>query len=278
VSGFARLLQAARRRGSAVPALVVGDLASAEGALRAAARRPLVLLVPGHLVTRPAGAILVAGLRTHVERSGLPVWIQLDHGHALDEIAAACELGVSAVMADASHLPYGENAAFVTAARAIAARYGVAVEAQLGRLEGEENVARSVDPVALTDAAEAARFVRDTGVQCLGVAVGNVHGHYRRSPRLDLDRIREIAAVTDAPLALHGGSGLPASHVREAVRAGIAKVNVHTELRTAHLGATAGAVHAGDAQELLTAQSQAVERAARQLLSRMLEHKMLHAA
>ena len=278
MTGFDRLLKAARDRGSAVPALVVHDLASAEGALRAAARRPLVLLVPGHLVTRPAGAILVAGLRAHVERSGLPVWIQLDHGHTLDEIAAACELGVSAVMADASHLPYGENAAFVAAARALAAPCGVAVEAQLGRLEGEENVARRVDPVALTDAAEAARFVRDTGVQCLGVAVGNVHGHYRRPPRLDVDRIRRIAAATEASLALHGGSGLPASSLREAVRAGIAKVNVNTELRTAHLDATADAVRTGDAQELLAAQSQAVERATRQLLSRLTEHKMLHAA
>ena len=266
MTGFGRMLEAARRRGAAVAGFVVQDAESAGAVLRAAAGRPVVLLVPGHLATLPAGEILLSGLRSVIERSGAPAWVQLDHAHAVEEIAAACELGVSAVMADGSHLDHAANREFVLAARGVAARHGVAVEAQLAPLAGDEDVARQAEPGAVTDPGEAAAFVRATGVDCLGVAVGNVHGHYRRTPRLDLARVGRLAAGVPVPLALHGGSGLPVEAVRAAVRAGITKVNVATALRSAYLEATASGVGTGNLRALHRAQAGAVEAAAAQLI------------
>jgi ketose-bisphosphate aldolase len=205
-------------------------------------------------------------MRAMAERAPSPVCLELDHAHDLDVIRAGCELGVGAVMADGSHLPRDENAAFVLAARDVAAPLGIAVEAELGRVEGDEEVAVAADCGELTDAAEAERFARETGADCLAVAVGNVHGVYRGEPRLELDLVRAIAARVDAPLALHGGSGIPGDAVAAAVRAGIAKVNVNTELRQAYLSRTAAALPAAlDGARLLAlhrAQADAVREVA----------------
>jgi tagatose 1,6-diphosphate aldolase GatY/KbaY len=260
------LLEEARRRGTAVAAFTCYDAETVAGVLAAAAGRPVILLLSASLVSAPEGDLLVAGMRAMAERAPSPVCLELDHAHDLDVIRAGCELGVGAVMADGSHLPRDENAAFVLAARDIAAPLGIAVEAELGRVEGDEEVAVAADCGELTDAAEAERFARETGADCLAVAVGNVHGVYRGEPRLELDLVRAIAARVDAPLALHGGSGIPGDAVAAAVRAGIAKVNVNTELRQAYLSRTAAALPAAlDGARLLAlhrAQADAVREVA----------------
>jgi tagatose 1,6-diphosphate aldolase GatY/KbaY len=260
------LLEEARRRGTAVAAFTCYDAETVAGVLAAAAGRPVILLLSASLVSAPEGDLLVAGMRAMAERASSPVCLELDHAHDLDVIRAGCELGVGAVMADGSHLPRHENAAFVLAARDIAAPLGIAVEAELGRVEGDEEVAVAADCGELTDPAEAERFARETGADCLAVAVGNVHGVYRGEPRLELDLVRAIAARVDAPLALHGGSGIPGDAVAAAVRAGIAKVNVNTELRQAYLARTAAALPAAlDGARLLAlhrAQADAVREVA----------------
>jgi tagatose 1,6-diphosphate aldolase GatY/KbaY len=239
IAGFGEMLAAARSRGTAVGAFTCYDAESAAGVLSAAGGRPVVLLVSAGLVTGPGGDLLAAALRAMAERVAAPVCLELDHAHDLDAIRAGCELGLGAVMADGSHLARDANAEFVTAARDIAAPLGIAVEAELGRVEGEEEVAIAADAGPLTDADEAGRFARDTGADCLAVAIGNVHGTYRGQPRLNLPRLRAIRATVPVPLALHGGSGLPPAAVRGAVRAGIDKVNINTELRQAYLERTA---------------------------------------
>jgi tagatose 1,6-diphosphate aldolase GatY/KbaY len=266
IAGLPDLLDGARRRGTAVAAFTCYDAESVAGVLAAAAGRPVIVLVSSSLVGAPGGDLLVAGLRGMAERARSPVCLELDHAHDLDVIRAACELGVGAVMADGSHLSRDANAEFVLAARDIAEPLGIAVEAELGRVEGDEEVAVPADRGELTDPAEAERFVRDTGADCLAVAVGNVHGVYRGEPRLELDLVRAIAARVDAPLALHGGSGIPGEAVAAAVRAGIAKVNVNTELRQAYLARTAAGLPAAlDGARLLAlhqAQAQAVQEVA----------------
>jgi ketose-bisphosphate aldolase len=238
IAGFGEMLAAARSRGTAVGAFTCYDAESAAGVLSAAGGRPVVLLVSAGLVTGPGGDLLAAALRAMAERVAAPVCLELDHAHDLDAIRAGCELGFGAVMADGSHLPREANVELVLAARAIARPLGIAVEAEVGLVTGDEEVAVPADAGALTGPGEAERFARDTRPDCLAVAIGNVHGLYRGTPRLDLDRLREIAARVDVPLALHGGSGLPDAEVRAAVAAGIAKVNVNTELRQAYLERT----------------------------------------
>jgi tagatose 1,6-diphosphate aldolase GatY/KbaY len=266
IASFTEVLEAARRRRCAVPAFTCYDAETAAGVLRAAAGRPLIVLVSANLVTAPAGSLLVAALHGMASRAPSPVCLQLDHAHDLDVVRIGCALGLGAVMADGSHLPYAENVAFVLAARVIAARHGVPVEAELGHIEGDEETARPADPGELTDPAQASAFARDTGADCLAVSVGNVHGTYRGAPRLDLPRLREIAARVDVPLVLHGGSGLPGAALRAAVAAGIAKCNLNTELREAYLATTAEQLPASlDGARLLAlhqAQREAVEVAA----------------
>jgi fructose/tagatose bisphosphate aldolase len=140
------------------------------------------------------------------------------------------------VLTDGSRLPIEENAALVR--RAVdAAPAGVGVEAELGHIEGGEDVAAAAAAGALTDPDEAAEFAARTEADCLAVSIGNAHGTYVATPQLDwqrLERIRE--SVGELPLSLHGASGLPAEDLRRAVRLGICKVNVNTELRRCYLG------------------------------------------
>lgn len=170
--------------------------------------------------------------------------MQLDHVRDLGLIEAALELGAGAVMADGSRLELEDNVAFVRAAADLAAARGAAVEAELGGIEGDEDVAGGAAAGRLTDPDEAATVVRRTGAACLAVSIGNVHGHYQRPPRLDWPRLAAIRDRVGVPLSLHGASGLPDQDVRRAVAMGVAKVNVNTQLREAYLRATAQAVDA----------------------------------
>ena len=238
IAGLLELLADARRRRSALLAFTCYDAESAAGVLTAAAGRPMVMLISSQLVTAPAGDLIVAGLRAMAELASSPVCLELDHAHELDTIRAGCELGVGAVMADGSRLQLEANIEFVREARRIAAPCGVAVEAQLGSIEGNEEVAVRTSSDDLTDAELAVRFVGDAEPDCLGVSVGNVHGIYLDQPHLELGRIRTIASRVGLPLVLHGGSGLPSPIIGSAVAAGIVKVNLNTELRQAYLKRT----------------------------------------
>jgi ketose-bisphosphate aldolase len=270
IARFTDILRDAHQRNTAVVAFTCYDAECLAGVLRAAGARPLIILVSARLLAEPHGDLLVAGFRAMAERARAAVCLELDHAHDLDAIRAGCEAGLGAVMADGSHLPRDRNADFVVAARSIAAPFGAAVEGELGRVEGEEEVAAPADPGALTQPSEVARFVRETGVNCLAVAIGNVHGIYRGPPRLDMRLLRQIAAATSVPLALHGASGLPARDLRSAVAGGIVKVNVNTELRQAYLDSTAralpGALRGARLLELHGAQARAVEAASAEKL------------
>jgi tagatose 1,6-diphosphate aldolase GatY/KbaY len=139
-------------------------------------------------------------------------------------------------MADGSRLPVADNAALARAVVAEAAPLGVGVEAELGHIEGGEDVAAAAAAGALTDPDEAADLVAETEVDCLAVSIGNVHGTYSSPPRLDWERLEQIReAVGETPLSLHGASGLSDDDVRRAIELGVCKVNVNTEIRARYL-------------------------------------------
>lgn len=266
IAGLLELLADARRRRTGLLGFTCYDAESCAGVLTAAAGRPVVMLISSQLVTAPGGDLIVAGLRAMAERARSPVCLQLDHAHDLDTIRAGCELGVGAVMADGSRLHLEANAEFVREARRIAAPHGVVIEAQLGSIEGNEEVALEASSDDLTDAQLVVRFVSEAEPDCLGVSVGNVHGIYYDDPRLDLARIRAIASRVGLPLVLHGGSGLESAAIGAAIAAGIAKVNLNTELRQAYLARTERELPVAlDGSRLLalhTKQMKAVEAAA----------------
>lgn len=258
--------------GGPVGAFTCYDLEAAEGILAAAEanERPVILLVSAAQFARPSGERFAAALSAFADRHPALACIQLDHVHDLEAIMAAFGLGIGAVMADGSHLSLDENIAFVATAVEIAFEYGGGVEAELGRIEGNEDVAEAVSAGRLTDPDDATRLVQETGISCLAVSIGNVHGHYREPPALRWDVLAAVREQVSVPLSLHGASGLPADDVRRAVAVGIRKLNVNTELREAYLEATAQLlpeVRAGARlAELHDAQAGAVEAVARRTI------------
>jgi tagatose 1,6-diphosphate aldolase GatY/KbaY len=261
---FADLL-AARRDGVAVGAFTCYDLETAGAALNAAAsaRSGVILLIGGSSYAGAGGDLLLAALLAAARRAPAAACVQLDHCDDPALIEAALEAGAGAVLADGSALPFEQNAEFVANAVDSARRHGASVEAELGGISGDEDVAEAVAAGALTDPGQALELITRTGADCLAVSIGNVHGIYREAPRLDWERLAAIRRAVSAPLSLHGASGLAVELVRRAAAAGVAKINVNTELRQAYLAATEqtiGAVLAGSRLNALhAAQVAAVE-------------------
>lgn len=168
----------------------------------------------------------------------VPVALHLDHTKQFELIEAAIAAGFTSVMIDASEYPLDENIAISQRAVAYAHERGVSVEAELGRIGTTDNVESERDEELYTDPNEALRFVTETGVDALAVSVGTAHGVYNvRQPKVDLDRLKAIRALTDVHLVLHGGSGVPGHMIREAVKQGVSKVNIATDLELAMLRA-----------------------------------------
>ena len=195
--------------------------------------------------------------------------LHLDHVPVVDEdgltvdymgiIREAIELGYESVMVDASRLPLEENIAATRRVVKMAHKAGIPVEGELGAVLGHES--GPLPPYdelfasgkGFTDPQEAARFVRESGVDWLSVAIGNIHGAIsgarRNEPklraRLNIDHLKRIADATRVPLVLHGGSGIQKQYILEAMRNGIAKINIGTAIRQAYEQGAKASVAAG---------------------------------
>jgi tagatose 1,6-diphosphate aldolase GatY/KbaY len=237
---FADLLQSHQRRRTALCAFTCYNLETAFGVLQAAQTCDVgvVLLVSEQALRSPHGVYLLTSLRAMAEYAPIPVCVQLDHVSDLALVSLAFEFGVGAVMADGSRLPFEQNVALVREATVLAQRYGGGVEAELGRIEGDEDLAIAASAGTLTDPEQAAAFVQQAYPVCLAVSIGNVHGVYRYPPVLDWERLQKIRSLVNVPLSLHGASGLANGDLEQAVALGIAKVNFNTELRLRYLEAT----------------------------------------
>ncbi|HET6507867.1 MAG TPA: class II fructose-bisphosphate aldolase [Baekduia sp.] len=237
LASFLELLDDAASRGTAVGAFTCYDSTQAAGVLDAAedAGTGVVLLVSPASFRARRGADLLTALVAQAAGAETAVCVQLDHVSDRATVEAAFAAGAGAVMVDGSHLPLAENVALTAACVEAGARRGAHVEGELGGIAGDEDVATAISAGALTDPRQAADFVRDARPACLAVSIGNVHGHYREPPRLDVDRLAAIRAATGAHVSLHGASGLPSAELAAALAAGARKVNVNTELRTRYL-------------------------------------------
>ena len=165
------------------------------------------------------------------EKASVPVAVHYDHGLTFEKCMEALKLGFSSVMYDCSTASYRENVERVAEMVRICHAMGATVEGELGHVGDNEGAGKLENPSDYyTDPAVAADFVRETGVDALAVAVGNAHGDYKFPPKLDFDRITAIREATGTPLVLHGGSGLSDDDFREAVRRGVCKINIFTDL------------------------------------------------
>ncbi|MBR0577373.1 class II fructose-bisphosphate aldolase [Proteiniclasticum sp. BAD-10] len=157
--------------------------------------------------------------------------LHLDHATRVETVKEAIDAGFTSVMFDGSKLPLDENIQKTAEVVAYAHARGVSVEGELGYLnkeDGSDDVA-----VIYTSVEDSLRFTRETQVDALAIAVGNAHGLYKSEPRIGLDRISEIARLTQTPLVLHGSSGISNVVLQEAFERGIRKINVNTELALA---------------------------------------------
>jgi fructose-bisphosphate aldolase class II len=232
------LVAEAVRTGTAVPAFNVITLEHAEGVVAGLERAgvPGLLQVSENAVRYHAHRMgpLLAACREIAAAASVPVGIHLDHlrDEALvrEGVATGPALGVTSVMVDASELHDAANVATTAALTRVAHGVGLWVEAELGAIGGKGG---AHTPGVRTDPDEAREFVAATGVDGLAVAVGSAHAMTSATARLDLGLIERLAAAAPVPLVLHGSSGVPAATLRDAVAAGIRKVNIGTALNVA---------------------------------------------
>ncbi|MGM9925868.1 MAG: class II fructose-bisphosphate aldolase [Bacillus sp. (in: firmicutes)] len=158
----------------------------------------------------------------------VPVAIHLDHGSSFEKCKEAIDAGFTSVMIDASHHPFEENVETTKAVVEYAHAKGVSVEAELGTVGGQEDDVIA-DGVIYADAQECKELVEKTGIDCLAPALGSVHGPYKGEPNLGFKEMEEIKDLTNMPLVLHGGTGIPEADIQKAISLGTSKINVNTE-------------------------------------------------
>ncbi|MGM0753155.1 MAG: tagatose-bisphosphate aldolase subunit GatY [Bacillota bacterium] len=230
------LLTDAQSKGYAVPAFNVHNLETLKAVLETAQdlRSPVMIAATPSTVRYMGKNFLIKMMEAAVKSYDIPVCFHLDHHENLDDIKNLIHMGVPSVMIDASHHSFEENIRIVREIVEYGAPFGVAVEAELGRLSGmEDDIEVDEKDQIYTNPKQAEEFVRRTGIDSLAVAIGTAHGLYKGEPKLDIDRLADIQQEVDVPLVLHGASGLPDELVRETIERGICKVNVATELKMA---------------------------------------------
>jgi tagatose 1,6-diphosphate aldolase GatY/KbaY len=236
------LVREARRRGVAIGAFNTYNLELTRAIVKAAEtlNQPIILQLGVPSLKADGEPVAMATLAA-ARVARVPVAVHLDHCPDIGLIERCFAWGFSSALADGSRLPFAENIAFTRRAVDLAAQYGSVIEAELGYLAGtEDGVTVEEVEASLTDPTQAHQFIAETGAALLAVSIGNVHGYTPNPPPLDFERLAQVAAQVDVPLVLHGASGIPKEDIQRAIRMGIAKLNINTEVRSAFLRAIAG--------------------------------------
>ncbi|MTI62009.1 MAG: ketose-bisphosphate aldolase [Firmicutes bacterium] len=228
------LIKQAQKKGIAIPAFNIHNMETVQGVIEAAVEEKspvMIATTPGTL--RHAGVSCIANIvKTIATEVNIPVALHLDHCSSYGVIVQALRNGYTSVMIDAAELPYEGNVSLVKEVVKMAHAVGVAVEAEIGRIGGtEDDLSVDEREASLTIPAEAKDFMEATGIDTLAIAIGTAHGMYQGEPKLDFNRLSAIKELVEIPLVLHGASGVSDDSVREAIKRGISKVNIATELK-----------------------------------------------
>ena len=195
---------------------------------------PVILGVSEGAAKYMGGWLVVSAMvKAYIKSKNItvPVALHVDHGSSFEVVKAAIDAGFSSVMIDASHFPFEENIEITKKVVEYAHAKGVSVEAELGRVGGQED--HVVAETMYADPEECRILVEKTGIDCLAPALGSVHGPYHGEPKLGFDEMAYINDLLKMPLVLHGGSGIPDEQLRKAIDRGTAKINVNTESQQA---------------------------------------------
>ena len=228
------ILRHAMEHGYGVCAFNVENMEMVQAVVDAAKETasPVIIQTSANTVKYAPMDMYMAMVSAAVKDADVPVALHLDHGDGAGLALKAIRAGYTSVMIDASKQPFEENLRMTAEIVGLAKPVGVSVEAELGNVGGKPG-----DPEYGTDGytkvEQAVRFVEQSGVDSLAVAIGTAHGVYHGEPVLDLKRLQELRDALDVPLVLHGASGLTEQDVRNCIRHGISKINYATELRIA---------------------------------------------
>jgi len=233
ITSLTDILRDAQRLRYAVPSFNVVSLEMIDGVFRAAEelRSPVII----GLAARHFGQVdpwLIAGaVEKRATKSRVPIVFHLDHAESLESVRLGADIGCNSIMIDGSKLPFKANAKLSKEVFEFASPKNIAVEAELGAVGGVEGEIQGGESLAdYTDPDQAERFVQETGIDALAVAIGTVHGLYRKAPNLQFEVLKAIARKTHVPLVLHGGTGLSREDFARVIELGIVKINVFTEL------------------------------------------------
>ncbi|MEK4539131.1 class II fructose-1,6-bisphosphate aldolase [Peribacillus sp. FSL K6-1552] len=226
------MLLKAKAENYAVGQYNINGLEFAQSFLQAAdeERAPIILAASDRLVDYLGGFKTIAAMvKSLIEEMNItvPVALHLDHGVNVERCKKAIDAGFTSVMIDGSHHPIDENIEMTKQVVDYAQQRNVSVEAEVGTVGGTED--GLVGGIKYADPNECMRIVKEAEIDALAAALGSVHGPYQGEPKLGFEEMQQISNMTNVPLVLHGGSGIPVHQIKKAIEFGHAKINVNTE-------------------------------------------------
>lgn len=265
------MLRKAQEQGFAVGAFNVENMEMAQAIISAAEelRAPVILQTTPSTVRYAGTGMYTAMVAALAQEATVPVAMHLDHGDSFALCAQALRSGYTSVMIDGSKLPLEENIALTYKVSEMCAAVGIPVEGEIGRVGGKEDDLESDGGYTIPE--EAVRFEKESGLFSMAVGVGTAHGFYKEKPQLNKELITTLRGMLQAPMVLHGASGLSDEDVKDCIRRGICKVNFATELRAAY---TEG-VKAVLAENPKTFDPKAYGKEARQRVKALVMERML---
>jgi 6-phospho-5-dehydro-2-deoxy-D-gluconate aldolase len=251
----------------AVAQININSFQWAEAILEAAQEEqsPIIVASSDRLVGYLGGFKTIATMVNRIveeKNITVPVALHLDHGSSVERCKEAIDAGYTSVMIDGSHHPIDENIEMTKQVTEYAKPHGVSVEAEVGTVGGNED--GLIGGIQYADPEECVRIVNETGIDALAAALGSVHGPYQGEPKLGFDEMKKISELTNVPLVLHGGSGIPDYQIQKAIELGHSKINVNTECLQAWTKAIREVLHNDaatfDARTILTPGKEAVKQ------------------
>jgi len=230
------ILQHAHKNGYAAPAFNVVNMEMLQAVIAAAndEKSPVLVQTTEGALKYACIGMLSEMIRYAANCASVPVAFHLDHGTTFETAVQCIRNGWTSVMIDGSHHSLEENIALTKSVVDVAHACGVSVEAELGRLGGvEDNIVVDEKDAMHTDPDEAVKFVTETDVDYLAIAIGTAHGKYKGVPKLDFERLDIIKKKLNIPIVLHGASGVMEDDIKKAISLGVNKINIDTDLRVA---------------------------------------------
>lgn len=231
------LLAVANENNFAVPAFNISDHAMMNGIFEICEEKnsPVIMAIHPDELSH-IGVDMLPAIIARSHHSSVPVAIHLDHGASYEQVLLAIQSGFTSVMIDGSMLPFEENIAITRRVVEAAHAVGLSVEGELGTIGKLDEEAEEGGEIIYTKPDEAVRFVEETGVDSLAIAIGTSHGLYPSSltPKLRLDLLKEIKAKVQIPLVLHGGSNNPDDEIAQAVTLGVNKINISSDIKASY--------------------------------------------